>query len=219
MASQCLALSSLNPLDWGARLMVMEGGSPQDEVEAHVQSHDAADVGPQQQHSPRGDSSSLNVSPDATDNNVVTWEASEYIHHQKTATWYLGLAVVTAVLCVLIYIFLDDWFSIAVIVLMSGAVGVYARREPRVQRYSISGSALSVGEHHYHISEFASYQIADEGVVQSATFIPLKRFMPPVSVYFLPQDGEKIMAVLGSVLPREEHQPDFVDRLMRRVRF
>lgn len=161
----------------------------------------------------------MSVAPDAADDNVVTWEASEYIHHQKGAGWYLGLAGIAILLCALIYVFLDDWFSVIVILLMAVAVGVYARREPQVQRYSISRNGLSIGQHTYHISEFGSYQLADEGVVQSATFIPLKRFMPPVSVYFLPQDGEKIMDVLASVLPREDHQPDIVDRLMRRVRF
>lgn len=189
------------------------------EFDYHAESHASAEVGEAQEHASADSRSNLSVAPDTKDDDVVTWEASEYIHHQKGAGWYLALAGITLVLCALLYVFLKDWFAIAVVILMSVALGVYANRAPKVQRFSISRSGLSIGVHHYQLSEFSSYQIEDDGAVQSATFIPLKRFMPPVSVYFLSQDGAKIMAVLGSTLPQEEHKPDIVDRLMRRIRF
>jgi hypothetical protein len=201
----------------------MEGGTPTEpansEFDNHERSHLAAEVGPTQSVAPAGEGSAMSVAPDATDDQVVTWEASEYIHHQKAANWYLALAGVTVLICALLFWFIRDWFSIGVVILMAVTVGVYARREPKVQRYSLSRSGLSVGQHHYNLNEFGSYFVTDEGGVQNATFIPLKRFMPPVSVYFLPQDGDKIVSLLGSILPREDRQPDIIDRLMRRIRF
>jgi len=189
------------------------------EFEYHARSHDAARVGPAQEHAPAGEGSAMSIAPDAADDAVVTWEASEYVHHQKAAGWYFGLGGITILVSGLLFLLLKDWFSLGVILLMGMAVGIYARREPKVQRYSLSASGLSVGEHHYPINEFGSYYITDEGGIQSATFIPLRRFMPPVSVYFLPQDGAKIIATLSNILPLEDRQPDLIDRLMKRVRF
>jgi hypothetical protein len=204
----------------------MEGGNQSEpvkdelsEFDYHAQSHAAAEVGAAQQYASASQDSTMSIAPDATDDSVVTWEASEYIHHQKAATWYLGLAGIAIIICGLLYVSTEDWFSITVVLLMAVAVGIYAHRAPQVQRYTISGKGLSIGQHHYSINEFSSYQVADEGGVQSLTFTPLKRFMPPVSVYFPPQDGARIMTVLGTILPREERQPDIIDRLMRMVRF
>jgi hypothetical protein len=49
--------------------------------------------------------------------------------------------------------------------------------------------------------------------------MPLKRFMPILTIYFEQKDESKIVAVLGQFLPVESHQLDAVDRLMHKLRF
>jgi hypothetical protein len=49
--------------------------------------------------------------------------------------------------------------------------------------------------------------------------MPLKRFMPPLSLYMDPADEEKIVDVLADYLPVEQREQDPIDKLMRRLRF
>lgn len=204
----------------------MQGGNdtestegPADPIDQHLNSHAQADAGEVEHFAPAGESSHIDIAPDTVDDKVVTWEASEYIHHQKGTEWYLGFAGLLILAGTLLYLLLKDVFSVIVLALMGVAVGIYAGRKPNVQRYSLSRSGLSIGTHHYALDDFRNYSLIEEGGVQSVTLIPLKRFMPPVSIYFLPQDGAKIAEILGNILPHEEHQPDLVDRLLKIVRF
>ena len=48
---------------------------------------------------------------------------------------------------------------------------------------------------------------------------PTKRFLPPLTIYFDPSDGEAIFDTLAQHLPHEEKAPDFVERFMRKIRF
>jgi hypothetical protein len=161
----------------------------------------------------------LEVKPDAVDDAVVTWEASEYIHHQKDSTWYLIFGGVTAVTAIVFYIILRDIFSIIVLVLMAVAVAVYAGRKPQVVRYSLSSDGLTVAGKHYELDLFRTFSVMQEGGVYSVTLMPVRRFMPPVSIYFSPQDGDQIMDILGAVMPHEDREPDMIDRFMRNIRF
>ena len=63
------------------------------------------------------------------------------------------------------------------------------------------------------------FLVIQEGGVESIWFTPLKRFMPMVSIYFDPEDGDKIADILSEFLPFENRELDPVDRLMHRIRF
>lgn len=155
----------------------------------------------------------------SADEPVVTWEASEYIHHDKGASWYIGFTGVMLVLVVAVYLLIGELFSVMVMVLMGVAVAVYAGRKPDTVRYSLSRTGIAIGGKHYNLDEFSSFTIMQEGGVYSVTLMPTKRFMPPVSIYFSADDGEKITDVLGEILPHEDREPDLIDRLMRNIRF
>jgi hypothetical protein len=49
--------------------------------------------------------------------------------------------------------------------------------------------------------------------------MPLKRFMPPLSMYFDPTDEDHIVKVLTSHLPMQDHHHDPIEKLMRMIRF
>ncbi len=58
-----------------------------------------------------------------------------------------------------------------------------------------------------------------EGAFSSVVFMPLKRFAPPRTIYYAPEDEDRIVGLLVNRLPLEEHRADAVDGLMRRIRF
>jgi predicted ATP-grasp superfamily ATP-dependent carboligase len=53
----------------------------------------------------------------------------------------------------------------------------------------------------------------------SIELAPLQRFKPPLSIFFDEKDGEAILDILSDVLPMEDKQPDFIDQILRYLRF
>jgi hypothetical protein len=43
--------------------------------------------------------------------------------------------------------------------------------------------------------------------------------MPPISVYFEPQEEATIVELLGRYLPQEDKNQDIIDKLMHKIRF
>lgn len=151
---------------------------------------------------------------------TISWTASEYIAHQKSTSWYLALAGATVLFAVLVYFITGgDILSVTVVVLAAIVLGIYAAKKPKEQQYAISAAGVMVGEKTYSFSLLKTFSIADEGAFSSITFWPMKRFMPALSIYYDPQDEEKIVEVLSNYLPMDTQKTDTVDKFMRKIRF
>ena len=148
----------------------------------------------------------------------VSWEASEYVHHEKDPLWFAIFGIVIAGILTGMYFLLEDVIAIIVILLMAIAVLVFANRRPRSLKYELNDKGITIDNRSYSYSSFKSFSIMDEGAVQSIFLEPLERFMPPISVYFSPDDADKIFAVIGQYLPNRNRQPDLMDRLVHRLR-
>jgi len=149
----------------------------------------------------------------------VSWEASEYLQHDKDYLWLLMLIVVTALLSSLSYYLLSDVFSVAIIVLVAFTLAIYAYRKPRTLSYQINDEGLRVAERLYGYDQFSSFSIIDEGAVRSIYFEPIKRFMPPITIYYDQTNEEHVREVLANYLPYRERKLDLVDRLFKKLRF
>lgn len=150
---------------------------------------------------------------------TVTWTASEFIAHQKGPDWYLALGLGGLLVTAAVYFLSRDIFSAVVVALAAVLFGVAASRQPREIQYGVDDHGLSVSNRHYNYSDFRSFSIADEGPFKSINFMPLKRFMPIMSIYYDPADEDKIAEVISAHLPLETHKLDAVEKLMRRIRF
>ncbi len=106
-----------------------------------------------------------------------------------------------------------------VIAVMGVAVWVFASKQPRTLAYSLNSKGVQVGDKSYLYDQFRSFAIISEGAMSSVLLSPLKRFMPPLSLYYAPEDEEKIVTLLSLHLPHNQSQPDFVERLSSRLRF
>jgi len=150
---------------------------------------------------------------------AVSWTASEFIAHDKAPSWYAGLAAAAFLLAVAIYFLAHDWISIVVIIIITAIFGVFAGRKPRVLNYELDQSGLHIADKFYPYADFKSFSVMEEGGINGIWLMPLKRFMPSITIYYAPPDEDGIMQVLGNYLPLEEREHDMVDRLMRKVRF
>lgn len=151
----------------------------------------------------------------------VSWTASEYVAHDKTVLWYVAVSVFVAVFAGLIYFF-DESKSIvsSILIITAGIIFmVAASRKPSELEYLIDDAGVHVGKKLYTFSQFKSFALVREGPIVSLVFIPLQRYVPSLTVYFDPNDQEKIVDALSMYLPVESRKLDVVDNLMRKIRF
>lgn len=148
----------------------------------------------------------------------VRWQATEYIHHDKTALWFVVFSIVVIVF-ILIAIFLIKSITFAVLVpVMAAALVVYSYRPPRVIDYTLSRQGLHINDRLYSFGEFKSFGVIRDDGEYSIMLIPIKRFRPGVTVYFPEEVGEAIVDMLGVRLPMQELKLDVVDKLTRKLR-
>lgn len=159
------------------------------------------------------------AAPKTGGDTTVIWTASEYIDHARGAGWYMTLILGTFVLATLVYFITKDYFAAGVIGVVGMIVGVFSTHKPRQVQYELSASGLKTGEKSYPLNLFKSFALIREGALSSVSMIPIKRFMPPLSIYFDPADEQKIVAILGEHLPLAEGGLDTVERLARRLKF
>ena len=139
--------------------------------------------------------------------------------HEKTFGWYVALAAAAVVVAIVIYMLTKDKISTAVVLLGALSLGVLAGRQPGPQTYQLDENGVTIGNRHYAYTMFKAFSVNPEGGISSVVFTPLKRFAPLTTIYYAPEDEEKILDQLSSQLPFEHRKPDAVDSMMRRIRF
>lgn len=149
----------------------------------------------------------------------VTWTASEYIAHDKGPSWFIALGIILFVAVAGIYFVTKDLVTPIGIAVAGIIFGVFAARPPRVLEYTVDSRGIKIDQKFYSYAELKSFDIVDEGPLPAILLMPLKRFLPPITVFYDQREEDAILNVLGSYLPHQEQQPDAVDRLMRRIRF
>lgn len=149
----------------------------------------------------------------------VNWSASEFIEYEKTNIWFLALAGCATALVVISFLLTRDLVTVVVIAVTAMLFGVLAARKPRTLEYGVDDRGISIGRSRHSYHEFRSFSVTEEGALHSVILLPVKRFLPAITVYFEPKDEQKIINTISAFLPYQEHEPNIVDRLMERIRF
>lgn len=153
------------------------------------------------------------------ENNAIEWSASEYVEHEKTNMWFVGAVLVAFALLMFAIFVIKEYTFAVLIVVMTVAVIVLAKRPAAEMQYNLSSDEISVNDKHFKLSDFRAFGVLQEGAVYYAVLLPNKRFSPGVNVYFSGDLGEQIVDVLGRTLPMEDIKPHFIDKLASRLNF
>lgn len=157
---------------------------------------------------------------ETTSTSPVTWTADEFKAHPKNSQWFIRLAIFTAALAGISFIISPgDFVPPLVVIIVAITFGVMAVRKPRKLEYAIDDSGVHIGQKLYPFSNFKSFSIVQEDGMDVVWLMPLKRFMPILSLYFEENEGGQIVDALAITLPLENRQPDAVDRLMHKIKF
>lgn len=168
-----------------------------------------------QRTTPR-DTTNVEVKPH---DNSISWTASEFIEHQKPRGWYVLVVFCGLAISAGLYFILHDMITTVVVAIAALLFGVGGARKPNSRNYSLSPDGLHIGEKIYPYSTFKAFSVIEEGVIDSIEFVPLKRLMPSISIYFPPEQEEQIVSLLADYLPHEDRDHDPIDRLMKRMHF
>lgn len=149
---------------------------------------------------------------------AISWTAPEYHAHQKSWGWYASLGLAACVGSSIVFLLTHDKISTGVILLVAVLFAIFAASKPRTLTYKIDDHGIYINQKLYLYSEFKSFSVVDEAAASSISLLPLKRFMPPISMYYQAKDEDEIFNTLSLYLPYEEHKSDTVDLLMRKIR-
>lgn len=144
---------------------------------------------------------------------IINWDAKEYLVREKRSGWYVGLVVVCLVLSGL-SIWLKEYTFLILVILSAIVLILYSVRPPRELHYSLSNKGISEGNRLYNYADFKSFGVLKEGENFSIVLTPRKRFAPRQKIYFPKEKGEKIVDVFGGRLPMEEVKLDFLDKIV-----
>lgn len=147
----------------------------------------------------------------------ISWEAQEYIPHDKNAGWYVALVIV-GLAFVALGVLVQWWSFVLLIVVSVLALVVYSVRPPRVLKYVINSKGLKEGKKTYLFSEYKSFGVINDGGHFAIVLTPRKRFAPRVWVYFPEEQGEQIVDAFGAKLTMEEVKLDVLDKIVRTLR-
>jgi len=155
-------------------------------------------------------------SPEPTDDSI-TWTASEFIDHSKSFSWYLFFFISILVIGYLVYIFTRSIFSSIVIFILGIALCYISTRKPKDINYGLDDEGIVINNTDYPFSVFKSYTLISEGGLEQIALISVKRFSPDKTIYFEPQDKDKIISLLGEFLPLETNTNDAIDKFMKKI--
>ena len=149
--------------------------------------------------------------------NTTTWEAREYIPHDKNRGWYVALIILTLALAALSV--LVGWWSFALLIVVSAvALIIYSVRPPRVMKYSFTAKGLKEGNKLYDFADYKTFGVINDGGHYAIVLTPRKRFSPRVWVYFPEESGEAIVDAFGARLKMAPVELDAIDKIVRMLR-
>ena len=149
----------------------------------------------------------------------VQWQASEYLHHQKSIGWYALVTFVLFLVGIAAYLVTHDYFGPFAVVILGALLLVAAGRKPRLVDYLVDQQGIVIGNKEYAYDEFQSFAVVREDAVESILLTPLKKLMPSMSLYFGPNESQRIFNVLSTYLPLEDRKKDPIDRFLHKIRF
>lgn len=149
----------------------------------------------------------------------ISWSASEFLHHEKSAKWYVNASLAVVLVAAISYFATEDFVSPGAVVVLGALLLVAAGRKPRSIEYTVDSRGIVAGNKEYIFDDFQSFAVIQEDQIESVILYPQKRFAPEINMYFPPDEGQKIFDILSRYLPFEQREKDRIDKFLHKIRF
>lgn len=148
------------------------------------------------------------------DNKKISWQAAEAILYKHNKQYYMILASVVVVLSGLC-IWLQQWITMALIILMAVAIVVVNKKPFKLIQYEVSSEGISINGKIHDYSDFRSFGVRHDGGFWSLVLMPVKRFASETTIFIKKEQGEEIIDLVAKFLPMEKLRADIFGKITR----
>jgi len=149
---------------------------------------------------------------------TMSWEASEFVQHDKPAWWYpafLGLMLLFCALAALLH----QLLTVPLVVVVALAVWVYSRKPPRTLHYSLDDYGLTIEAKLLPYNHFRSYSPHSAVGWEEIELEPAKRFSPRLTLIISKDNRAATEQILALHLPKVERSHDLIEQFARYIKF
>ena len=149
---------------------------------------------------------------------VVSWQAPEFIHVEKSSTWYLwsiGIALAIA----LISFFQRNLLFMLFVILAEAVLLLFSSRRPALRVYGFTESAFLLADESVHpLTEFSAYAFIEETDRYSELILrPAKKTKFYIKVLIPHERVSDTTQFLSKHLRVFEYQESLPDALSKRI--
>lgn len=152
----------------------------------------------------------------AFDHAIITWEAPEYVKHEKGKTWFTVAGVIVLML-VLWGIWSHSWSTSVVFLLLAGVYYLAHTHEPRHLKITISEIGIKVGNACYAYANMRAFWVHyHPPFVKTLNFRTNERMFKEVTIQLDGQDPVPVRSYLARQISEwEGKEESFTDILTR----
>lgn len=156
---------------------------------------------------------------DQNQGRVINWTASEFVANHKDSRWHFLYFLALAILIAVVYFITHDIISTVSIAIVGGLFVIIANRKPRQLPYQVNEQGVGIGSNFHAYESFKSFSLSSEGPVGCINFMPLKRLMPEISIYFPPDQADSLLAIISDHVPHDQRQEKRIDSFAKKIGF
>ncbi|MCL4387233.1 MAG: hypothetical protein M1355_01060 [Patescibacteria group bacterium] len=149
---------------------------------------------------------------------LLSWEAPEFVHHQRNVKWYISAGIILLALLG-ISVYTGDWFFIIILTLASIGTFIYLNTAPKIKHYAISRVGIEIDGVFYPYENLNAFWIIYNEKVKTLNLIFKKKYLPALMILLDDQDPVLIKSILKKSLKELEREEGYTDKLTRILKF
>lgn len=151
---------------------------------------------------------------------VITWQAPEFEHIEKSTTWYWG-SMGIAVVLIAIALWQKNFLFAVFIVVAELAIFMFAGEKPKMWDFAIDERGITIEKHKtYRYQDITLYDIHDFSDEYSELVLRTRsKIHHYVKIFIRVEDEERIMEMLDERIERGEIEVTAMELLERAIGF
>ncbi|MBU1446455.1 hypothetical protein KKD70_04285 [Patescibacteria group bacterium] len=152
----------------------------------------------------------------AFNKSIISWEAPEYIQHEKSWKWFFGAGLVVLLLCIYA-IFSGNWTLALALVVFAAIYSWQHFETPKHVQVIVSRVGIKIGGKEYTYQHIKSFWIIYRPPhVKTLNLKSNSRYLPDIAIQLGDQSPVELREYLCSQLVEAEGKEEsFVDGLIR----
>jgi hypothetical protein len=159
------------------------------------------------------------AAPATTDRVLLSWRAPSFDYFEKNTWWYVAAGAVV-ILIIGYFVWIHDWFSLAIAVIISVVLFWYvATARPKNESYAITSYGVQADDRYFPYTDMHSFSILYTERVKKVYFVFLKKYLPTLAIDISSIDPNQLRLILSRKIPENPGAGEnILDRVIRLLR-